>query len=152
MCLQWCHVRGIVLDNDLPCALWCPENIRLAQQGKRCPDCLHYRAGTCALTAMQTPLAQTCCHFNAPLRPPGTQVRLKLGDTVPPDLLRAHGIQTVAELFQVVESAPDLPPDASPDDILLDAHHLSLPLVYGVRARCWDKALYGDDPFGWCEE
>ncbi|MEP0805691.1 MAG: hypothetical protein HRF47_09390 [Chloroflexota bacterium] len=151
MCLQWCHVRSLLIDNDLPCALWCPDEVRLAQQGRRCAECRHHRAGICALTHERTPLAQTCCHFDAPVQPLET-VRLKRGETVPEQLLRAHGIQTVAELFLVVDSAPDLPQDAQADEIRLDARLLSVPLVYGVRARCWDKALYGADPYGWCDE
>jgi len=107
MCLQWCHVRDILIDNDLDCKLWCP------------------------LRGLE-------------------KVALRLGESVPPALLQAHGIRSLGELFLVVDNAPDLPPGSPADGIELDGRYLSVPLVYGVRARCWEKALYGDDPFGWC--
>lgn len=157
MCLQWCHVRRIVIDNDLPCALWCSDEIRLAQRERRCADCRHHQAlpgsprGLCLLTKELTPLSQTCCHHNAET---GNveQVTLRLGETVPPELLQAHGVRSVRDLFLVVDSAPELPAESPEDEIELDAFWLSLPLVYGVQARCWERALYGETVFDWdCE-
>lgn len=153
MCLQWCHVRNLLIDNDLDCGLWCPDAIRLARQAERCESCAHFFPARrqCRLTGEKAPLARTCCHHNIPLRRL-EKVVLRLGETVPPQLLQAHGIRSLAELFLVVDSAPAPPPGNPADGIELDARCLSVPLVYGVRARCWEKALYGQDPFGWCEE
>jgi len=157
MCLQWCHVQNFLIDNDLPCALWCAEKVRWAHDDKRCEDCRHHQPifgaprGRCALTKEITPLAGNCCHYDAVIQTRET-VLLRLGETVPPALLRAHGIRTVDELFLVVDSAPDLPPGSPQDGIALDHEFLSVPLVYGVRALCWENALYGRDELNWRQE
>jgi hypothetical protein len=158
MCLQWCHVRNILIDNDLSCAVWCPDETRRAHQHARCQDCPHYQPfrarglrGTCTLTHEMVPLSQTCCHYHASVN---TQplVTLHLGTTVLPELLQAHGIATVRELFRVIESAPELPPEPPSEAIPIRMAQLTLPLVYGVAALCWEKALYGVDEGDLCPE
>jgi hypothetical protein len=150
MCLQWCHVRNFLIDNDLPCELWCPEAIRLARQGECCQDCIHYHPfrtrslrGQCALTSEMIPLTESCCHRNAVLHVQESVV-LRLGKTVPVELLRAHGISNLRELFWAIESAPDLSADAHTDGIEVSMEALSIPLIYGVSALDWEQALYGE--------
>jgi hypothetical protein len=158
MCMQWCHVRNILIDNDLSCTLWCPDEIRLAYQHAGCQDCKHYQPfrardlrGTCALTHEMVPLSQTCCHYNVTVNTQ-TTVTLHLGTTVLPELLQAHEIATVRDLFWVIESAPDLLPEIPADPIPIRMSLLMLPLVYGVSALCWEKALYGVDEWDLCPE
>ncbi len=148
MCLQWCHVRDVLIDNDLPCALLCPDAIRLAHTGDTCDTCRHYQNGLCALTRERPPLARTCCHWNA--APAAFDyVVLRLGVNVPPELAAAHGVQTTRDIFDVVDSAPELPPETPADGFYLDARNLVVPLVYGVCADCWEQALTGR-PDMWC--
>ena len=156
--MQWCHVQDMLIDNDLPCALWCPDKIRLAKQHDRCQDCIHFRVfharnlrGHCALTNEMIPLGETCCHHNAPIHSQEAVV-LRLGETVPQQLLQAHGIANIPDLFFAIESAPELPDDMPEDPIKVPMSSLALPLVYGVSALCWDKAIYGEDEWNLCPE
>ncbi len=148
MCLQWCHVRDILIDNDLPCALWCPEAIRLAHAGDACETCRHRRGALCRLTQERLPLARTCCHWNAERRA-FEFVVLRMGLNVPPELAAAHHVKSTRRIFEMVDTAPDLPPEAPEDGILLSAADLSVPLVYGVCAACWEEALTGESDL-WC--
>jgi len=149
MCLQWCHVRSQLIDNDLSCALWCADDIRLAHAAETCDTCRHYHAGVCALTRERVPLARTCCHHNA--EPQRGMVILRLGENVPLELARAHGAASVRQIFDRVDSAPDMS-GAPEDGIEWRIEEMSVPLVYGVRASCcWDTALTGRKSI-WCDE
>ena len=148
MCLQWCHVRDLLIDNDLPCQTLCPDEIRLAHAADTCPTCRHYRDRFCVLTRERVPLARTCCHWNAEPRR-FDYVTLRMGVNIPPELLAVYDARTIREIFERVDTAPDLPPDTPADGLLLDARHLSVPLVYGVCAACWEQALTGQ-PDMWC--
>ena len=148
MCLQWCHVRNALIDNDLPCEMLCPESIRLAHAAETCETCIHYVAGLCALTKERIPQSRTCCHWNAdPMF--FDVVVLHLGVNVPSELMAAYGANSIREIFDQVDTAPDLPPDAPADGIVLNARDLTLPLVYGVCADCWEQAITGQSDL-WC--
>lgn len=143
MCLQWCHVRSVLIDNDIPCTQLCPDAIRLAQQEKRCLDCSHYQpdqVGLCLLTHEIAPLAETCCHWNATVRQ--GEVTLVLGENVPIALTQAHGVATTAQIFEMVDTAPELTADAPEDGIVMTIEEMTVPLVYGVVSTDWDAALY----------
>lgn len=149
MCLQWCHVRDCLIDNDIPCERICPEEIRLAQAGNTCSTCAHCRGDTCSLTHEHLPRKRWCCHHNVELKPFDFVV-LRAGENVPRELLAIHGVETVRDLFGQVESAPDLPEDAPTDGVVMAAKELSVPLVYGVCSACWEEALTGVED-EWCK-
>jgi len=88
---------------------------------------------------MPIPVAKTCCHCNAIIRPLDDRIHLIEGHTLTRRLLWAHGANNVAELFAAVESAPELSPESPVDDIYMDTRLLSTPLVYGVPASEWDN-------------
>ncbi len=141
MCLQWCHVRSMLIDNDIPCTQYCPDVIRLAQQEKGCPQCRHYEpadVGLCLLTHEITPLVETCCHWNATLQQ-GT-VTLVLGENVPLALAKAHGVESTAQIFEMVDSAPELAANAPQEGIVVQIEELAVPLVYGLVSVDWDAA------------
>lgn len=147
MCLQWCHVRDCLIDNDIPCERLCPAEIRLARAGNTCATCRHRRGEICCLTQEHLPSQRWCCHHNAEVRK-FEKVLLRTGQNVPWELLAAHGVASVRDLFGQVESAPELPPEAPADGIWLEAEALSVPLVYGVCAACWEAALTGEEDEG----
>ena len=143
MCLQWCHVRGVLVDNDIPCTQLCPDEIRLAQAERRCPDCQHYEpgeVGLCLLTHEITPLAESCCHWN--VQPQRGQVILTLRETVPVALAAAHGVESTAQIFEMVETAPELDEDAPQEGLEMQIEAMAVPLVYGIVSIDWDVALY----------
>lgn len=147
MCLQWCHVRNILVDNDIPCSLLCPDEIRLAQQEKDCLDCVHYEEGEiglCLLTHEIAPLSETCCHWNA-IRQSGSVV-LVLGKTVPVALAAAHGVRSTAQIFEMVDSAPELDESAPQEGFEMQIDAMAVPLIYGVTSTDWDAALYPNIP------
>lgn len=149
MCLQWCHVRDLLIDNDIPCRRICPDEIRLAQEGQSCKTCVHRRENLCILTKERLPHKGVCCHHNATIRQ-FESVTLRAGENVPWELLEAHGVDTVHELFDRVDSAPELPVGSLEDGVVLEAQDLSVPLVYGVCSSCWEEALTGM-PDVWCK-
>ena len=143
MCLQWCHVRSLLVDNDIPCVQLCPDAVRLAHVEKNCRACKHYAPGSvglCQLTQEITPLAETCCHWNAE-KESGSRT-LILGETVPEALAVAHGVESTAQIFEMVDTAPELDEDAPQEGIVMQIEAMSVPLVYGVIALDWDAALY----------
>jgi hypothetical protein len=144
MCLQWCHVRSILVDNDIPCSMLCPDTIRLAQAEKNCRSCTHCQPGDgcdlCLLTHEITPLAENCCHWNAAIE--GGEVLLVLGKTVSKALAKAHGVESTAQIFEMVDTAPELEENAPEEGIPIRIEELSVPLVYGLIASAWDEALY----------
>lgn len=143
MCLQWCHVRSVLIDNDIPCVQLCPDAIRLAHVDKSCGTCRHYLPGEvdlCELAQEITPLSETCCHWNAE-KQSGLRV-LTLGDTVPEALAAAHGVESTAQIFEMVDTAPELDADTPEEGIVMQIEEMSVPLVYGVIALEWDAALY----------
>lgn len=148
MCLQWCHVRSLLVDNDIPCLMLCPDAIRLAQVEKNCRSCAHCQSGDgvdlCLLTHEITPLAENCCHWNATIE--SGEVLLVLGETVPLDLAQAHGVESTAQIFEMVDTAPELEENTPEEGIPMYIEEMSVPLVYGVIATAWDKALYPSIP------
>jgi hypothetical protein len=148
MCLQWCHVRQVVIDNDLPCTLQCPAAIRTAHQADTCDTCRHKQGDDlCALTHESLPAARTCCHWNVQPNLP-ERIELRFED-IAPELRAAYRAQSLADIFNMVDSAPDLQDGAMTFET--DASFLSVPLVYGVCAACWLSALTGQ-PDQWCSD
>ncbi len=147
MCLQWCHVRGLLVDNDIPCEQLCPDAIRLAQREKNCRNCTHYQAGEislCLLTHEITPLAETCCHWNATIQ--SGDVLLILGKTVPRTLAQAHGVKSTRQIFEMVDTAPELEENTPAEGIPMRIEEMAVPLVYGILSIDWDDALYPPIP------
>jgi len=148
MCLQWCHVRSLLVDNDIPCDLHCREEIRFAHQDRKCRSCTHCQPGDevdlCLLTHEITPLTESCCHWNVTLE--GGEVLLILGETVSLALAQAHGVENTKQIFEMVETAPDLDKKTPEEGIPIRIEELSVPLVYGLIATAWDEALYPSIP------
>ena len=143
MCLQWCHVRGLLVDNDIPCEQLCPDAIRLARQEENCRNCTHYQAGEislCLLTHEITPLAESCCHWNVAIQ--SGEVLLVLGETVPRALAQAHGVENTCQIFEMVETAPELEENTLSEGIPMLIEEMAVPLIYGVLSTDWDAALY----------
>lgn len=151
MCLTWCHARGLVFDNDLPCS-GCPAyGVAVAPYGtaRSCATCLHRRAPRtdadavgegepwCGLTEMPLPYAQFCCHHNAT---PTTQEVILLDEVpVAPWVLAHFHAESVAALFECHHSAPDV--DEVGGRAMLRLESLATPLLYGVVAEAWDDSL-----------
>jgi len=140
MCLQWCHVQGWLIDNDLPC--WDCAAYGLPPAAS-CATCLHRRDGDaaplCSLTKTALPYVGGCCHHNADL---GAQAAIRLVcDEVPvaPWLLAAHRAATVAELLAGHHSAPEL--ELHDGRAWLRRDSLTVPLIYGVTADAWESAV-----------
>lgn len=146
MCLQWCHRRMQVIDNDLACAPYCPfgdlyhPDAPAPEGDVACATCVHrHGAGEgawCGLTRSPLPMHRRCCHHN--VSPTDlTQTRVVRTADCAPWTLWMHGVATAQELFAVSDTAP--PGTARGDgavEVSLDA--LSVPLVYGAPAAWWD--------------
>jgi len=133
MCLQWCHVTKQIIHNDHPC-LHCPTAIRLAKAEEDCSTCAHFRGQTCALTAMSIPPHRTCCHHNVKVTLLET---LELTtDNLHPWHLIFHQVKDLAELFWLVESAPE-PKVIRPGVIEVRMEDLAVPFIYGVPSGEW---------------
>ncbi len=143
MCLQWCHVRGLLVDNDISCTQLCPDEIRLAHEKKNCRNCIHHQpddVGLCLLTHEIIPLSETCCHWNAKIQ--SGEVVLVLGETVPKALAQAHGVESTHQIFEMVDTAPELDSSVPQEGILMKIEEMAVPLVYGISSENWDAALY----------
>lgn len=133
MCLQWCHVRKLIVHNDHPC-FHCPTAIRLAKTDEDCSTCAHYRGQTCAMTGMEIPKQRSCCHHDVET----TQLEtLELtADNIHPMQLLFHDVQDLEGLFWLVESAPE-PKVIRPGVIQVQMEDLAVPFVYGIPASEW---------------
>jgi hypothetical protein len=145
MCLQWCHVRRLLIDNDLPCSGCTRFPAFLLPQTESCQSCQHRRAQEgeqvfCSLSQMPLPKAGRCCHWQveADTR---SEIALTTAD-VAPDVLAIWNVDTVAELFERSETAPDYEPAGS-EGVRVNLDDLALPFVYGVPAAQWEAALDG---------
>ncbi len=143
MCLQWCHVRSWLIDNDLPCMECDHGEADRLPVAWTCVSCTHViardgQAGMCNLTRETLPLAGRCCHWCAELTP---AVSLALStDQLAPWLAEAG---EVVEVFAASPSAPPIAFDAA-GRVVVAIDDLSVPLVYGVPALDWDAALGWD--------
>jgi hypothetical protein len=145
MCLQWCHVQRLIIDNDLPCSGCTRFPAFLLPDNESCLSCQHRREqddkpAFCSLSQMPLPKAGRCCHWNAEADTRQI-VQLTTAD-VAPDVLTIWGVDTVAELFAHSETAPDYEPEGS-ESVRIDLDDLALPFVYGVPAAHWDDVLDG---------
>jgi hypothetical protein len=145
MCLQWCYVRGWIIDNDLPCA-GCPAYGR--SPAASCDSCTHRcdgeRGPLCALTRLPLPDAGGCCHHNAAAGA-GEPIIVAVDDvTVAPWVLAAHRAATPAELLAGHHSAPELELRGGRAWLRLDC--LAVPFVYGVTADAWEMAVALPEP------
>jgi hypothetical protein len=145
MCLQWCHVRRLLIDNDLPCSGCSRFPAFLLLQEEGCESCQHWREqdgkpAFCSLSQMPLPKIGRCCHWQveADTR---SEITLTTAD-VAPDVLTIWGVDTVAELFERSETAPDYE-TSDTDHVSVNLDDLALPFVYGVPAAQWDDALDG---------
>lgn len=127
MCLQWCHVRQIVVHNDYAC-FHCPTAIRLAKREEDCSTCLHYAGQSCALTKSAIPARRTCCHHNSEIT--DLEILELNSDNIHPMQLIFHYVPDLETLFRVVDSAPE-PVLIRPGVIQVRMADLALPLVYG---------------------
>ena len=139
MCLQWCYVRTMVIDNDVPC--WeCP-----AYGGPPpgpCATCTHRHPGAhgdvCGLTRMPLPTAGGCCHYNAIVTEAPEAVPLD-AVAVAPWLLAGNPAAPPAAFLADHPSAPALEWRDGRAWLRLD--ELAVPVVYGVTADAWDDAV-----------
>lgn len=143
MCLQWCHVRSWLIDNDLPCTGCDRSDVERLPAAWSCVSCTHLiaregQAGICGLTRESLPLAGRCCHWRVDLTPTAT-LALSTAELAP--WLADAG--EVAEVFAASPSAPPISFDAA-GRIVVAIDDLSVPLVYGVPAPDWDAALGWD--------
>lgn len=140
MCLQWCHVRGWLIDNDLACT-GCPLGA-LAPSAPPCSSCVHHQvdeagAEICALTHTTLPHRRSCCHHNAP---PTAETHIPL-DLLPiaPWVTSRWGDDPAA-LLATHHSAPGVAFDDAERPALALAD-LATPLLYGVPAAQWPSAV-----------
>lgn len=143
MCLQWCHVRSWLIDNDLPCTGCDRSNVERLPASWTCASCTHLvardgQAGICGLTRESLPLVGRCCHWRVELTS-STALTLTAADLAP--WLAAAG--DVAEVFDASPSAPPISFDGA-GRVVVAIDDLSVPLVYGVPAPDWDAALGWD--------
>lgn len=151
MCLQWCHVRHILINNDFPCS-HCPSTLRLDHSTRGgCDTCRHRHengsAEFCRLTHADLPPARSCCHHNVNLDEGVVVITLP---TIAPTLLEEMSVATVAEVFLESDTAPDVPlPD--PNAVTVDLALFAIPAVYGIPSTEWkdvpfipDNDAYGD--------
>jgi hypothetical protein len=140
MCLQWCHARRWLIDNDVPCAdcdYGDPERLPPTWS---CTSCTHLiardgQAAICGLTRETLPLVGRCCHWRAELTPVEA-LALSVAELAP---WLADG-RDVAEVFAASPSAPPITFDPT-GRVVVALDDLSIPLVYGVPASDWDMAL-----------
>ena len=134
MCLQWCHVRSLIVHNDHAC-LHCERSFRLAKQAEDCSTCAHYAGENCGLTKTAIPAARTCCHHNAILLNVDI-LELTTEKNILPMQLIQYQVGSLKELFWLVESAPE--PLELPNDVLqVRMADLALPMVYGIPSQEW---------------
>jgi len=143
MCLQWCHVRSWLIDNDLPCTGCDLRDPQLLPVSWSCASCTHLRprdgqAGICGLTRETLPLADRCCHWRVEVAPSAALV-LSAAELAP-WLAEATD---VAEVFAASPSAPSIACDPT-SRVIVAIDDLNVPLVYGVPACDWDAALGWD--------
>ncbi|HRJ58939.1 MAG TPA: hypothetical protein PLV64_21825 [Anaerolineales bacterium] len=130
MCLQWCHVRSQIINNDHPC-FHCPGAIRYAREQEDCSTCRHFAGRTCALTKAPIPDRRTCCHHNSEIT--RLEVLDLTADNIHPMQLIFHDVPDLEALFWLVESAPE-PQVVRPGVVRVRMEDLALPLVYGQPA------------------
>lgn len=139
MCLQFCHVRGWLIDNDVPC--WeCPAYG--VPPAASCDTCVHRREGEagpfCGVTKLALPYAGGCCHHNASVNT--VQIAVPLDElAVAPWVLAAHHAATPAALLADHHSAPEL--ELRDGRAWLRLDELAVPFVYGVTADAWEAAV-----------
>lgn len=146
MCLQLCHVRQIILDNDLSCSPHCPPIYREAHSEDSCVMCAHRvdrkiegKGALCNLTRLPLPKAQRCCHWNATILT--DEKMIVTPDTLAPGLMRAHRVQSVSELFGVVENTAETFVVRDQNSVEVMVRDLALPDQYGVPDYEWERAL-----------
>lgn len=141
MCLQWCHVRRLLIDNDLPCSGCSRFPIQQLPHDEQCSSCCHRReqqgAVFCGLSQMPLPRAGRCCHWNCC---EDTRQIITLTDAdVAPEVLAIWDVRQVGDLFAQSDTAPDY--EQQGDAVRVNLWDLALPLVYGVPAAHWEYAL-----------
>lgn len=118
MCLQWCHVRRWLINNDMECS-GCDRGVASElPRGWSCTKCRHMQQPTgappiCALTKARLPWLGRCCHWQAE-----------------PTLAATGALAPWLEGRRLGLTQPD---------------RLSIPLVYGVPAGAWADAIEPDD-------
>lgn len=140
MCLQWCHVRRWLINNDFVCT-GCDygDPQRLPAQFS-CRTCAHrvVQVSTedmCGLTHEYLPVVRRCCHWNVA---PCSAITLVLkNDDLAPWI---QGPQGVVGVFNESDTAPDVVVDGE-QRVAVTLDELSVPLVYGVPSPNWDDAL-----------
>jgi hypothetical protein len=80
---------------------------------------------------MPLPKIGRCCHWQVEVDT-RSEIRLTTAD-VAPDVLTIWNVDTVAELFQRSETAPDYEPEDD-NSVRVNLDDLVLPFVYGVPA------------------
>ncbi len=147
MCLQWCHVRRILIDNDVACAGFC-ELAQSLPEDWSCVTCRHHvaregRRSLCGLTHLGLPRQGACCHYSVELMPddlPWWVGREHLAPTVLPRTAN----RTPAEAFAQSETAPEVEHDAD-GRVRVRLKDLAVPDVYGLPSGTWPEQVPVDD-------
>ncbi len=140
MCLEWCHVRSWLINNDIACATCAHRSPERLPDRFSCTTCTHRggqvaTAGMCGLTHEALPTVGRCCHWSVT---PTTAMTLVLSDADLAPWLR--GPRGVAGVFDESETAPEVSIDAA-GCVAVRLNELSVPLVYGVPSSDWEAAL-----------
>lgn len=147
MCLQWCHVRRLVIDNDVSCAGFCALGRALPADWS-CATCRHHvvregRGGLCGLTHLDRPRQGACCHYAVELT--SADDRMWLGrEHLAPTVRTRPMSRTAAEAFELSETAPEVERDAA-GRVRVRLKDLAVPDVYGLPSREWPAQVPADE-------
>lgn len=141
MCLQWCHVREWLINNDEPCT-FCERSKDWPHGDEACYTCRHMRTTSgqpawCALSSMPLPKRRTCCHWNVDIVTGG--VRTLTEQDMSPGLLAASGASSVHELFLDFDSSPET--NNTERGAVVNVGNLAIPDVYGTPSYDWFDAF-----------
>ena len=151
MCLQWCHVRQLVIDNDVSCAGFCALGRALPADWS-CATCRHHVVregregegrGLCGLTHLDRPRQGACCHYSVELTPDDRPMCVGREHLAPTVLPRLAG-RTAAEAFAQSETAPDVERDVA-GRVRVRLADLAVPEVYGLPSGAWPVQVPADD-------
>ena len=155
MCLQWCHVRRILIDNDVSCAGFCALARSLPADWS-CATCRHHvvraghrgedgesRKGLCGLTHLDLPRQGACCHYSVELTP-GDEPLWLGPDQLAPTVGVRTASRTAAEAFAQSDTAPEVERDAA-GRVRVPVKALAVPDVYGLPSDAWPEQVPADD-------
>jgi hypothetical protein len=141
MCLQWCHQRHLLIDNDFACGHCTLNRVAALPAEWACASCQYRRdrdglPPLCRLTRQGLPVANRCCHWNVQLDV--SPAAVTLAALAPGLLADQEGLTALADQLPAHSRWEG---DAL---VRVPLDGLALPDVYGVPAWAWDDALLGE--------